>query len=374
MQVSWHLIANEQQLNELVASCQGMQAIALDTEFVRTRTYHPRLGLVQLATEQDIYLIDPLAIDDLTPLNTLLANPKLCKVMHACNEDLELFYLLFNQMPNHVWDTQIAASHLGQGSSMGLARLLAAQFDVTLSKEQTQSDWCARPLTQAQLDYAALDVAYLLPIYQRQQAQLAQRQSWVVEDSQYQMLSAMPTDPYQAYMRVRAAAHLRGAKLWLFQQLLAWRETLAREKDLPRGFIIKDPVALNIALKMPGHKAALAACGDLPHWLLKHHSASLLQLVEQAKQPGLVPPAAIPGPLNAEQNQQYQALKRYILAQAKGHGIPEVCLLRRKLLEQLLQMPNPAQAWLQHPYFYGWRKSIIGQGMAGIFNTEISSL
>lgn len=368
--LTWTTIEGTDQLQRLVDHCLTLPAVALDTEFVRTRTYYPRLGLVQLATPDGLYLIDPLAFDDLSPLASLLHSDEVVKVMHACNEDLELFYALFNRMPSRVWDTQLAAMHLAQGSSIGLAKLLKQQFAIDLAKDETQSDWCARPLTAAQQRYAALDVAHLLALHQQQCQQLpVARHAWIFEDVDFQTLSALPTKPSQSYLRLRAAWPMTGAKLWFLQALLAWREQLAKEKDIPRGFVLKDPIALAIAESWPKNKAALAKCGPMPNWVLRHHADWILDLIAEAATTTAEQwPASIAAPLAANRSEPFRVAKAFILSQATALKIPEDCLFKRKVLEQVLCDNDPVATLARHPYFSGWRAELLVPGLSKLLS------
>ena len=152
------------QLLSAVEACKSAGVIALDTEFARFNTYYPIVGLIQIATRDDCFLIDPVALSDLEPLAPLLQNPGILKVFHACSEDLEVFQHALGVIPAPLFDTQIAAAVLGVGFSMSYQALVEHWLGVSLPKDQTRSDWLARPLTAQQLHYAALDVIHLLEV------------------------------------------------------------------------------------------------------------------------------------------------------------------------------------------------------------------
>ena len=167
-------VENEQQLAEVCQNARQVSAVALDTEFIRERTFYPKLGLIQLFDGKQVSLIDPTVINDFSPFVALLADQKVIKVLHACSEDLEVFECAFNQLPTPLVDTQVMATFLNLGTSVGFAKLVLHYLDVKLDKGASRTDWLARPLSETQLQYAAADVWYLLPIYQKMQTELAQ--------------------------------------------------------------------------------------------------------------------------------------------------------------------------------------------------------
>ena len=168
------LITEDSTLAEVCAFAKQQSAVALDTEFVRTRTLYPQLGLVQLYAGDEVALIDPTTIQDFSPFIALLADDHVTKVLHACGEDLEVFQHTFQQLPQPMCDTQVMANFLGFANSPGFATLVQHYFQIEIDKGASRTDWLARPLSDTQLRYAAADVWYLLPLYQQMQAQLAQ--------------------------------------------------------------------------------------------------------------------------------------------------------------------------------------------------------
>lgn len=374
---AWTLIDNQAQLQSLVAQWQQQPALAFDTEFVRTKTFYPRIGLVQIADESQVWLLDPFLVDDLKVLAPVLTNPKVVKVMHACSEDIELFQHTLGVIPVNCWDTQIAAGLLGQGASLGLIHLLAEQMSVYLSKSQTQSDWCARPLTQAQLDYAALDVKYLLPVYRKQWGSLhhKKRDLWVVEDTELLMASALPEPDERAYLRIKGGWALKGKHLWYLQQLMAWREQQAKLKDIPRGFVIKDRLALELAEKMPSHKSHLNQLADMPPWLLRHQGDWLVQLAADAATVDRKQwPERIPGPLPSGMGPVYKACRKKLGILAMQLGTPEECINKRKPLELLLRLQLDHQSDALPRYYQGWRRALVAQPLLEIIQQHKENL
>src|SRR5690606_1721940 len=158
-------IAQDSELAELCARWRQQAALAIDTEFMRSETFYPIAGLLQFGVGKVCYLIDPLAINDFEPLRELLLDEAVTKVLHSCSEDLEVFQRWLNVVPAPLFDTQIAAAFAGYGFSLGYAGLIKAVLNIEIPKEETRSDWLQRPLSVAQLKYAALDVAHMLIVY-----------------------------------------------------------------------------------------------------------------------------------------------------------------------------------------------------------------
>ena len=176
--LTFERIARPDELKRAVARWRGAPALAIDTEFVRERTYFPRLGLIQVGDGEIASLIDPLALSDLSPLEEILDAPETLKVIHSASQDLEIFFRVFGRFPRPILDTQEAAAVAGVGAGLGFGRLVADRLGVELAKGETRTDWTARPLSEAQLAYAAADVAYLMPLYGSLRAELEAQGRW----------------------------------------------------------------------------------------------------------------------------------------------------------------------------------------------------
>ncbi|HEX7390620.1 MAG TPA: ribonuclease D, partial [Acidiphilium sp.] len=242
---------------DLAALCDRLGSepfVTVDTEFMRERTYFPILCVVQLAGASDVAVIDAQAPGlDLAPLGALLANPSVVKVFHACRQDIEIFLLKFGTVPTPVFDTQVAAMVAGFGDQAGYDTLVASLAHGTIDKAHRFSDWQARPLSPAQVDYAAADVTWLRLVYQALRSRLEQdsRLDWVGEEM---AILAEPgtyrTEPEDAWKRLK----LRGAnrrQLALIQAIAAWREREAMRIDIPRQRVVKDEQIPELAAIAP---------------------------------------------------------------------------------------------------------------------------
>ena len=216
------MITTDDGLRAICEAANAAPAIALDTEFVRTRTYYPQLGLLQLFDGEQVSLIDPLEITDWAPMRELLLNKDVTKYLHAGSEDLEVFLNTFNLMPEPLIDTQILAAFCGRPMSWGFASMVEEYTGIALDKSESRTDWLARPLTQRQCDYAAADVWYLLPIASKLMAE-TEAAGWLDaaldECRLMQQRRQEVQDPAQAWRDIGNAWQLRTRQLGCLQLL-----------------------------------------------------------------------------------------------------------------------------------------------------------
>lgn len=363
-----HSITCSRVLQQRVDVWLQLPEVALDTEFMRTNTYYPLPALIQINDGQANYLIDPLALTDLTPLQQLLAAPQVTKILHACSEDLEVFQRLCGQLPNPIFDTQIAAALLGQGFSIGYARLVEQQLGVQLPKDETRSDWLARPLSASQQHYAALDVDFLLPLAIKQKQQLIQlnRLQWLTEDCQQLRLNyADNQNPDTSHSRLKNAWKFSRREQALLQALSSWRETQAQHLNLPRNHLLKEESLYALAEYKPKHLSQLHKTQGLSERFIKKQGQTLLNLIAEILQlPEDQLPPAQPRPLTPVQNQQVKRMREWVEAKAlELHLAPEI-LARKKDYEYLARLPSnlPPPAVLN-----GWRRDIIGAPLLQAF-------
>jgi ribonuclease D len=252
--------------DELPALAQTLQAhgwIGVDTEFLRERTFFPKLCLLQLAAGGQIWCVDSLRISSLDPLMPVLTAPLARKIIHSARQDLEAVYLSTKRVMSPVFDTQIAAGCIGLKPQVGYAELVKTLLDVTIPKGQTRTDWSKRPLTRAQLDYAADDVLYLGDVANHLSLRLHElgREHWVLEDClELEDKQLYEPDPSQAWGRLRGLAQLAPASRGRAKAIAIWREKQARARDLPRAWILADAAIFSTAQgSLPPLNDSLAA-------------------------------------------------------------------------------------------------------------------
>lgn len=285
---------------ELVAFCDQAREVgwvALDTEFVRERTYYAQLGLVQLAIPEHNVLLDPLQSIDMSPLWQLLGDPDIVKVVHAGGEDLELLHQQSGLLPQNVFDSQIACTVLGIGDSMGYAAMVLHFFDVELDKSQSRTNWLARPLTPEQEYYAAADAFYLAQIYPQLMQQLTDRGrlSLVADECALQIAKRTRELPLDlAWRDLGNAWQVSAQQRACLQELAAWRLQTARQKDKPLGFIVKDAALIEIARGEISDLHGLSQVADMHPQTIRRYGDAIITAVKS----GLQRPAdEIPAPM-----------------------------------------------------------------------------
>ncbi len=356
------------QLADLAEQWHASPLLALDTEFVRETTFYPIAGLLQLGDARHQYLIDPLRIDDWTPLQQLFATNSY-KVLHACSEDLELLNRLLGCAPRPLFDTQVGAALAGIGFSLSYQALVQTCLDIEVEKEQTRSDWVRRPLSDAQCHYAALDVAYLPTVF----AQIAERLNalgrfeWWREDGERTLAASQVQHlPEHYYLKLAAGWRLQEPQLAVLQQLCGWREQQARVRDVPRGRIIKDPQCIEIARCLPRSLSELAALAEMHPQQLRNEGAQLLALVAQAREtPAADCPPAPEAPLPREWGERLKRLRQLITERALELNMPAEVLARKRDCEVLLRtgcLPDSLK---------GWREAVIGAPLVTLMNAMV---
>ena len=346
------------QLAELCQRWRQQSAVALDTEFMRSRTFFPQPALVQVGDGEHCYLIDNLAINDLQPLRDLLLDTRVTKIMHSCSEDLETLERLLDAIPAPIFDTQIAAAISGMGAGLGYAATVKEILNIDLPKSETRSDWLQRPLSEAQKNYAALDVAWLPHVYAVLLKRLREqnRQDWLYEDCEALVTAARnPQPPELYYQKVKGAWRLRGKNLAALQDICAWREREARLRDMPRNHLLKEGVCLSLAQKLPRHMATLAQPG-LEGRTLREYGEQLLQIIERAQERSDAP-LSLPQPLNRREGECLKQLRQKVSAVAEQCGLPPEILVRKKELETLVQAEKPEL----EGRLCGWRAEVVGE-------------
>lgn len=352
-------IVDQPALNDFCAGLRGVSWLALDTEFIREQTYYPQLCLIQIASIDRVACIDPLALPSLDPLLDLLYDPTITKVLHAAQQDLEIFYHLRGAVPTPVFDTQLAALVLGHGSQIGYAALVQQLLGVELDKSHTRANWRHRPLAPEWLAYAAADVRFLRELYLRQQAALAAR-GWLDALAEDFAALAAPDryrlQPWEAWRRVREHNRLRGVQRAVLRALAAWREERASTHDRPRRWILDDAALLELARRMPKTPDELSRIRGLPATTVQRQGETLLARIAtaRAEPPEQWPVRTARSHVSPEQAAKVDEMLRLIAARADHNRIPSQCLADRWDVEKLLLGEDSL-------LLHGWRAAVIGR-------------
>ncbi len=346
-------------------SRQWAPVLGLDTEFVRTNTFFHKLGLIQVSDGHASWLVDPLAVGDLAPLAEVFRSPGV-KVLHSASEDIEVFYRSLSVLPQPLFDTQIAGAFAGAGAFLSYQKLVAAYLGVELAKEHTRTDWMARPLSAAQLAYAAEDVAFLVPLYERLTGELASlgRLDWAFEDSAALLdTSRFEEDAEAAYLRVKGAGNLDRRQLAALRLLAAWREREARQRDLPRRFVLKEDLLLGLATRRPQDAQELRRLPSFDSRQAARDGADWLRLVEQAEAlpEEELPPRLTGKPFSPVARRLEDRLRERVRRKAAALGVPAEILAPRRALDALLRLSvGKAEPRLPRE-LQGWRAGVIGE-------------
>ena len=236
-------IDNQETLEAFVERARASSVLAIDTEFLREKTYYARLCLLQLATDEEVAIVDPFAVSDLHVLVPLLADRGIVKLFHAGGQDLEILYREVGMLPEPIFDTQVAAALLGHTQQIGYGALVHSVCGVNLKKVDSYTDWSRRPLSDSQLEYAADDVVYLPGIYREMCAMLDARgrREWLAPDfAELSDPARYEADPRQRFRRLKRVSSLSRRQLSAAREVAAWREEEAARRDVPRKWVITD--------------------------------------------------------------------------------------------------------------------------------------
>lgn len=346
-------------LHQLASDLIGAEWVAIDTEFIRERTYYPKFCLLQLATSTRVACIDALSVTDLSPLNAILDDENIVKVFHAGRQDLEILYRLRGRLPNSIYDTQIAAPFTGLPEQIGYASLVFELLHVRLAKTLSRTDWSQRPLSREQLIYASEDVIYLGPVYEslRKRATELGRTDWITEETRYlQNPETYDPPPESAWQRIGGIASLNAVQITLLKDLACWREMLARDEDCPRNWVVKDEVLLELAKQRPLDFDTLKRIRGIDERAARRHGKALMQLIAECDTTAITesPRRAAIDPETPEQGALLDILSAVVRLRSAQHAISPATLASRKALREFIDAPNDS------PLMQGWRRTLVG--------------
>jgi len=365
-------VRDDASLQALVESIRGADVIAIDTEFMREKTYFARLCLIQIATDDVVAAIDPFAVKDLGPLYELMRDDRTMKVFHAGSQDLEIFYRLMGEVPAPVFDTQIAATLAGLPTQVGYQQLIRSLVGVELDKAHTFTDWARRPLSEDQVDYALDDVRYLTRAYRTLSATLDKggRRGWLAEDFD-RMADPATYDvvPEEQFTRVKRASVLDRRSLAVLRELAAWRELEAQERDLPRRWLVSDESLVEMARRAPGSREALSAVRGVNEQVVRRSAEAMLAAVARglALPEENLPRIAKRKRIHGEVDELADLMSALVRLRAKEHDVAPTLLATRDDLERFAGGERD-----ENPLGSGWRHTLVGAELEALLGGDIA--
>jgi len=359
------------QLAKLCEQIKKEPWLALDTEFLREKTYYPKFCLLQIATPEWVACIDPIALPQLDTLFEVIYDPAIVKVFHSCRQDLEIFFQWTGKLPSPIFDTQVAAPLLGFQDNPGYAMLVSSLLSVNLNKAHTRADWSKRPLTEAELEYAADDVIYLCQIYQIMVQKLTAlgRIDWLKNDfAELTNPALYKVDPETAWFKIKGKNKLTGKQLSIIQTLAQWREKIAQAEDRPKSWLLRDELLFDLAKLQPETVQELANVRGINERSVNRYGKELCQLITAAKNRPPIP--LHEKDRSAKKTQQEEAILDILTAlvrvRAEENALNPTILASRKDLEELLSNGDD-----ECPLLHGWRYTMAGKELVGLLKGEL---
>jgi ribonuclease D len=346
--------------------------VGIDTEFIREKTYFARLCLVQLATDSVCAIVDPLAIDDMSPLYELLSDPGIIKVLHAGSQDLEIFYRMNGRVTEPVFDTQVAATLAGFPQQVGYGALVHEMLGVKLDKGDSYTDWARRPLSETQVEYALNDVRYLPEMYRQLSSQLDanSRSGWLAADfARMADESTYLIVPEDQWRRVKRISSLNRRQLALAREVAAWREREAMRRDVPKRWVLGDEGVIEVARRSPRSYDELVAIRGVTDKLGRTAAAELLAAVTRGLD---VPEEELPslkkrrrpaGDIDAT----VDLIAALVRKRARENDVAMPLLASRDDMERLA-----AGECEGSPLLEGWRGAMVGEEIRRLIDGEIA--
>ncbi len=371
----YEYVGDQARFAELCGAWSELPAIGLDTEFIRTRTFYAKVGLLQFAAESGCFLIDPLSISDWTPFRRLLSETQV--IIHAAGEDLGLLHRLLGGAPSNLFDTQLAAAFLGAGFSLSYRDLVSRFCDVELRKSETRSNWLQRPLSPSQLQYAADDVRFLLELRNKLDADLRRKQAqdWFAEDCRRLRDGAEqdenPQSWLSSYLQIKDHNSLNDRGLYLLRQLCHWREREIRARDLPRNWLVEDRDLLSLARQL-GRSASISAdairnATGVNAKFAKRFASRLAAFLSPQPLDSEAPRRnAGLAPLDHTQRGMLKKCREAVAREARRIEVSPELLCRKKQLQQIVHSHSSTGSIDWPPEMRGWRREVLTPVLAAV--------
>ena len=372
-------IESSEPLRRLCEQAQTEGRLAIDLEFIRENTYAPQLALIQIAARDTCAIVDPLTVDDLSPLVEVLTDPDILKVLHAAGQDIEIMHWHTGKLAEPIFDTQIAASMVGLGEQLSYGRLVDTLLGVSLAKGESYSDWLRRPLLPSQTKYALDDVRYLLPMHDQLSKRLHAmgRAAWAADECRKFTDPALyERDPRTLYRRIRLGRNLSPQGLAILRELAAWRDDEARQRNRPPGRVLSNETLVDLARRGPQTHADLQRLRGLPQREFERSADAILTAVQRGLE---APEADQPQPesrdhrLTPSEELIVKFLDASLKALCQREKLPASFIASRSDLETLVRRYRQDRLAIEgSPMLEGWRGELVGKDLLAVLEGRLS--
>lgn len=371
----FQFIQQQAELENVLHVMSQHSIYGLDTEFIKVDTFWPKLGVFQINIDRQVFLLDGTTLD-LIPFWDKLFKAKQ-NIFHACSEDVDLIYYYAQRKSlNNVFDTQVAMSFLGHGLQVSYQNALKLLLDIDIDKDQTRSDWLARPLSPQQMQYAANDVCYIVQLADQVQQQLQQKglYQFVLEDCRHLCLEISQETPKDKLFTDVGNYRHSSKQLMQLQQLCVWREEMVKALNQPKSFILKNSTLNDLVEKNPKNSFQLSQCKDIRASVVREHGKIILDLLKFLPDASQWP-LRMSRPIKHSSKGITQVVDALIAGVAEETQVPKEVLMRKKWLNQLYQhvvfhgdeQDLPA-------YLLGWRYEIMTRPLIDLLRKDIDYL
>ncbi|ESP93367.1 MULTISPECIES: ribonuclease D [Pseudoalteromonas] len=371
--MQYQFIQYQAELDEFVSLISDSKVLAIDTEFMRRRTLYPENALLQVYDGKHLALIDPLVDMDFSALWALFTSPDVIKVIHSPSEDIEVFQNFAGIVPAPLFDTQFALQLLGEGNCVGFANMVKSLLDIEIDKSMSRTDWLKRPLSDKQLEYAAADVFYLLPCFEKIIVQIEQKQLFDIVISESELIAkkrAFRTPDEYIYLNIKNVWQLRSRDLAVLRELAAWRMNKAEKKNISVNFILKELNMVEIAKRRPSSLASMRNIPEVEAMEVNRSGKEILACIEAGR---AVEEDALPAKVKrlidfAQYKRAAKEIKSDISQVAKERNLPVDVIASKKQINQVISWnwkltDTQRQVMIKPDLFQGWRKEIIGDAL-----------
>ncbi|WP_050749538.1 ribonuclease D [Slackia heliotrinireducens] len=366
------LITEQTQLDAFVEHARAHKVLAIDTEFMREKTYWPKLCLIQLATPERAVAVDPLRLHDLSALNVLFQDENILKLFHASRQDLEIINIEMGCLPAPIFDTQIAAALLGHTTQIGYGPLVMNELGVHLKKADSYTDWSRRPLTKSQLQYALDDVIYLPKLYDSMSRKLKKlnRMDWLASDFRdLSDPSNYEKPPEERFLHLKRVNQLNQQQLACARNVAAWRERKAMKRNIPRKWVLTDEQLVEICKREPQSIDELFMVRGVDRILKLDDAREVLRECQAAYREDPETWPELPRPAKSERNvdAQVDLMTALVRLRARENNVAFQVLVSHDELVHIARGHYERCDVLK-----GWRKRMVGDELLKLVNGELA--